>query len=479
VTSTAIEGGTMSENSDLCSRSLIETAALIKNREISPVELTQALLDRISSVDEKLRSFVTVTADLAQEQARTAEKEIASGRYRGPLHGVGVGVKDLFYTKGIRTGCGSTILADWVPDSNATAVEKLNEAGAVMLGKLVMTEFALSGYHPAFEPPVNPWNAERWAGVSSSGSAVAVSASLCFASLGTDTGGSIRFPSGACGVVGIKPTYGRVSRHGVFPLAETLDHVGPFGRRVADAAAVLSAIAGQDPNDPTSLRDDVPDFTAGLNEGVQGLRIGIDHSYCSQNIDAEVTAAVSTAADVLSDLGAEVREVDVSGITEICSHWSRTAAVEALSTHGERYYPARADDYGPVFRNFLEDAGKVTASDRVDANRARLRVRERMDGILSDVDMLLCPTMATPAMKLKDFPPQLIVPPEVTAVILAVTAPFNFTGNPTISVPCGFSEDGLPVSLQLVGRHGGEATIIRAANGFEQATDWHEGLPEI
>jgi amidase len=366
-----------------------------------------------------------------------------------------------------------------VPDRDATVVEKLNEAGAITLGKLAMTEFALSGYHPAFEPPLNPWNAERWTGVSSSGSAVAVASRLCFASLGTDTGGSIRFPSSACGVVGIKPTYGRVSRHGVFPLAETLDHVGPFARRVADAAAVLGVIAGRDPNDATSLHGPVPDFTADLDAGAEGLRIGIDRSYCTEGVAPEVATAVLAAADVFSGLGAEVRDADVSGITEACLHWYAMCAAEALAVHGEENYPARADDFGPVFRALLEDASQLTAASQVEANQARTRVRSRMVGILRDVEMLLCPTMATPPMDLRDFPPRRVLPPEAVPSILTFTAPFNFSGNPAISVPCGFTVDGLPLSLQLVGRHGEEATIIRAAHAFERATEWHARAPEV
>src|SRR5262245_14455970 len=302
----------MANVSELCTKTLVEVAELIKKKEVSPVELTQAMLTRISALDGKLYSYLTVTADLALQQARAAEQEISKGTYRGPLHGMPIAVKDLCYTKGIRTTCASKILANWVPDYNATVVEKLNAAGAVLLGKLGMTEFALAGYHPSVHPPVNPWAADRWPGASSSGSGVATAASLCFGSLGSDTGGSIRFPSAACGIVGVKPTYGKVSRYGVFPLGETLDHIGPLTRSVADAAAMLRVIAGFDPNDPTTRRVTVRDYLDIVAHGIRGVRIGVDEEYCTKGVDPQISKAVLATTKTLQDLGASIQEVKFS-----------------------------------------------------------------------------------------------------------------------------------------------------------------------
>src|SRR5262249_11255487 len=257
---------------ELLNKTLTEVAGLIKCREVSPVELTNAMLDRIGSLDGKLHSYLTVASDLALRQAKAAEREISKGDYRGPLHGMTIAVKDLCYTKDVRTTAASKILAEWVPSHDATVINKLYSAGAVLLGKLSLTEFAGIGYHSSVQRPLNPWHVDRWTGSSSSGSGVATAASLCFGSLGTDTGGSIRFPSAACGVVGVKPTFGRVSRFGIIPLAESLDHVGPMTRSVADAATVLQTIAGFDPEDSTTRREPVPNYLATLNKNLKGVR---------------------------------------------------------------------------------------------------------------------------------------------------------------------------------------------------------------
>ncbi len=391
----------MADVTELCTKTLTEVAGLIKQKEVSPVELTQAMLERISALDGALHSYITVTADLALEQAKAAEQEIQSGTYRGLLHGVPIAVKDLCYTKGIPTTAASPMYADFKPDFNATVVEKFYEAGAVMLGKLAMTEFALSGYHPSMPPPVNPWSAEHWPGASSSGSGVATAASLCFGSLGSDTGGSIRFPSAACGIVGVKPSYGKVSRYGVFPLGESLDHVGPMTRSVADAAAILRTIAGFDPNDPTTRRETVRDYMDTVYNGAQGLQIGVDEAYCTNGVDPVVRSAVLATVEVFRDLGAEIHEVDVSQINDATPLWYAMCAAEAAAAHSETF-PSRADEYGPTFRAFLEDGVKVTGAHYVKAHVARQYTRRLIDETLQKVDMLLCPAMATPPMAIKD-----------------------------------------------------------------------------
>ncbi|MBI3951656.1 MAG: Asp-tRNA(Asn)/Glu-tRNA(Gln) amidotransferase GatCAB subunit A [Acidobacteria bacterium] len=463
---------------ELCAKTLTEVAALIKKKEISPVELTQAMLERISAHDGKLHSFLTVASDLALQQAQAAEREIAKGHYRGPLHGIPIAVKDLIYTKDVRTTCASKIFADWTPEYDATAMTKLYSAGAVLLGKLSMTEFAGIGYHPTVPMPVNPWHPNHWAGSSSSGSGVATAASLCFGSLGTDTGGSIRFPSAACGIVGIKPTHGRVSRYGVFPLAESLDHVGPMTRTVADAATMLQVIAGFDPNDFTTRREPVPDYLAALDRGVKGLRIGLDRAFCSDGVDTEVSEAVLAATSVLRDLGASIQPMKFTHIEEAINAWGIIFTAECGAAH-EATFPARADDYSAAFRAFLEAALQVRGVDYAKASVTRQAVRRMVDDLLQEVDLLLCPSMALAPMALDGRPVEEVVAPEVGHTLLRFTSPFSLTGNPTISVPCGFTSEGLPLSLQLIGRHGEEATVMRAGYAYEQATEWHNRRPPV
>lgn len=464
--------------SELCTKTLTEVAGLIKNKEVSPVELTQAMLDRIANLDGRFHSYITVTSDLAMEQAKVAEKEIKNGMYRGLLHGIPIAVKDLCYTKGIATTAASPIYADHKPAFNATVVDRFYQAGAIMLGKLSMTEFALSGYHPSMQPPINPWSAEHWPGASSSGSGAATAASLCFGSLGSDTGGSIRFPSACCGIVGVKPTYGKVSRYGVFPLGETLDHVGPMTRCVADAAAILRTIAGFDPKDPTTRRESVRDYMDTVYNGAKSLRIGVDESYCTKGVDPVVRNSVLATVQVFKDLGAEIHEVDVSGINDATPLWYSMCASEAAAAHAETF-PSRADDYGPTFRTFLENGVKVTGAHYVKAHIARQSVRRLIDDVLQQVDILLCPAMSTPPMEVKDFSPQAVLPAKAVPALLAFTGPMDFSGSPTITLPCGFTDDGLPLGLQLVGRHGEEGTIMQAAHAYEQATEWHTRKPEV
>jgi amidase len=468
----------MASVAELCTKPLMEVAGLIKKREVSPVELTQAMLDRISAYDSKLYSYLTVTSELALQQARAAEQDITKGAYRGPLHGVPIAVKDLCYTKGVRTTCASKILADWKPDYNATVVEKLNAAGAVLLGKLGMTEFALAGYHPTIHPPVNPWAADRWPGASSSGSGVATAASLCFGSLGSDTGGSIRFPSACCSIVGVKPTYGKVSRYGVFPLGESLDHIGPMTRRVADAAAMLRVIAGFDPKDPTTRRETVRDYLDVVYNGVKGLRIGVDQDYCTKNVDPQVSKTVLATTAVLKELGAEMQEVQFSVNDQDLNDWFSICAAETAAAH-KQFFPTKANDYGPTFRSFLEEGVKVSGIEYVEATVRRQFIRRALDDLFQKIDLFLCPSMSVLPMPLSQFSPTAVLSRESSRELLRMTAPFDLTGSPTISVPCGFSAEGLPISLQLVGRHGEEGLVMQAGHAYEQATEWHKRQPQL
>ncbi len=469
----------MANVAELCTKNLTEVAGLIKKKEVSPVELTQAMLDRIAALDGKLYSYLTVTSDLALQQARAAEQEIAQGKYRGPLHGVPIAVKDLCFTKGIRTTCSSKILSDWKPDYDATVVERFSNAGAVLLGKLSMTEFALSGYHPSIHPPVNPWAADRWPGASSSGSGVATAACLCFGSLGSDTGGSIRFPSASCSIVGVKPTYGRVSRYGVFPLGESLDHIGPMTRSVADAATMLRIIAGFDPKDPTTRRVTVRDYVDLLTfNGVKGVRIGVDESYCTTQVDPQVSKAVLATTATFKELGAEIREVKYSVSNADLDDWFTICAAETAAAH-EKWFPSRAADYGPTFRSFLEEGVKVRGIDYVNATVRRQFVRRALDDLFQNVDVLLCPSMPLLPMAVKDFPPDAPLSRGGASGLLRLTGPFDLTGSPTISLPCGFSKEGLPISLQLVGRHDEEGLLVQAGHVYEQATEWHAKQPQV
>jgi amidase len=469
----------MSDNLDqLCQATLAGVATLVERREVSPVEITCAMLDRIERLDPRLHSYLTVTADQALAQARAAEDEILRGRYRGPLHGMPVAVKDLCATRGIRTTCASHVLADWVPDYDATVVSRLAAAGAVLLGKLNLTEFAMSGYAPSLPIPVNPWSPDHYPGGSSSGAGVATAAGLCLASIGTDTGGSIRLPSAYCGVVGLKPTYGRVSRHGVFPLADSLDHVGPLARSVADCAIVLDAISGFDPLDPTSLRAPSPECRRSLSQGVAGLRVGLDRKYISRNVQGEVTQSTLDAAAVLAELGAEIVELDLPAVDdELLDAWPPLCAADATVAH-EAFYPARAGEYGTLFRTFLEYGTALPAKVYARAHLLRLVFRVRFQDVFSSADVLICPPvpMLPPLIEFVDP-----YAPFSTAItpLMRFTAPFNFSGNPTLSFPSGFSTEGLPHSVQLVGPHCGEALLCRIGHAYERATPWHERRPPL
>lgn len=468
----------MAEIAELCLRPLCEVSQLIAKREISPVELTRAMLARIEAVDDKLHSYLLVTADLALAQARQAEQEIAGGAYRGTLHGIPLAVKDLVHMQGLPTTCASTILRDFRPDFDATVITKLVGAGAVVLGKLNLTEFALYGYHPEYDYPRNPWHLDYWAGVSSSGSGAATAAGLCFGSLGTDTGGSIRFPAAACGIVGIKPTFGKISRYGVFPLADTLDHVGPMTRTVADAAAMLAVLEGRDERDPTTRSDPRGDYAAALAQGIRGLRIGLDRRYCSTDTDPRMTEAAYRAAEVLAGLGAVIVEIHAEGLTDVCEFWLGTCAVDAL-LHHRQFYPSRSADYGPVFRALLEYGSHVTAADYARGERLRQATRALLDRVFTEADCLLCPAMPTPPVPQAEFPPAQVAPPEAVGPLVRYAAPFNYSGNPSVTLPNGCTAEGLPTAMQFIGRHGDEATIIRAAAAYERATEWHTRRPAL
>ena len=446
-------------------------APRIRKKEVSPVEVTNAVLDRITAVDGRVKAFVTVTPDEARNAAKAAELAILAGNYLGPLHGIPVGVKDLYYTKGIKTTASSKILADFVPDYDATVVERLKRAGAVIVGKTNTHEFAYSVFSP---PTRNPWDLSRIPGGSSGGSGAAVAASLCFGATGTDTGGSIRIPSALCGIVGLKPTYGRVSKHGVIPLSWTTDHAGPMAKSVTDVAFMLTAIAGPDPQDPSTADAPVPDYARALTGDVKGLRIGLPREYFFAGVDPEVETAVRSAIKHLQDQGAAVEEISLAQIRHIHGVHVAIVLTEAATFH-EQWLRTRAADYGPEVRFGLEWGKLFMGMDYVQAQRVRELIRQDFATALRRVDVIAAPTVPAVAPKVGESTVPIKGSPEdILATMIRLTKPSNHTGLPAISVPCGFTAAGLPVGLQLIGRPFDEATVLRVAHVYESTTPWHE-----
>ncbi|WP_298966935.1 amidase [uncultured Methylobacterium sp.] len=462
-------------DTDLHACELLEIGRRIAAREVSSVEATQAQLDRIRRLDGELKSYACVMAEGALAAARAADAELDSGRHRGPLHGVPFAVKDLCWTTDAPTAAGMTIHRDYRPTDDATVVKRLRAAGAVILGKLQLTEGAYADHHPAITPPRNPWGAQFWSGASSSGSGVATAAGLCYGSLGSDTGGSIRFPSAANGVTGLKPTWGRVSRYGVFELAATLDHIGPMARSAADCGAILGVIAGADPDDPTAVPLPVPDFAAALAGGVKGLRLGVDADWIARDVDPVARAVTQAGIDVLAGLGAEIVPVRFPDPTAVITDWFPLCGIETAVAH-EATYPSRQGEYGPALSGLIE-LGRAQSG--LDVQKIILRredFRGRVRALFEDIDLLAVPaqafagpTLATMATLGEDA--------ALMNGLLRFTCPFDMTGSPTITLPGGFTEAGAPVGFQLVGPHFGEAALVRAGHAFQGATDWHRRHP--
>ena len=455
----------MTTASDLCMLSLEDVAHQIAFKEVSPVEVTQAVLDRIERLNPSLNAYMTVTGDAAMAAARAAEREIAGSGYRGLLHGVPVGIKDLFQTKGVRTTAGSKILADWIPDEDATVVRKLAEAGAISVGKLGMHEWAFgtTSDNVHFGSIHNPWDLERVPGGSSGGSGVAAAAGLAFATLGSDTGGSIRMPAAACGCVGLMPTYGRASLYGAVPLAWSLDHPGPLTRTVRDAAIVLQAISGHDPRDPATEDIAVPDMLEDIERGPKGLRIGVPKQHFWDNVEPDVLALVRKALSDLEAAGAIVREVEWPRVAGYAAPFITVMFAEAVAYHAANF-PARKDDYGPQVAALLGVGTTFTGAQFASAMRFMQEERRGgADAVLDGVDVLAMPTMP-------------VVAPTIAASRLedpgqrmaSFTGPIDFTGQPAISVPCGLTSAGLPASIMFSGRRWDEPSVIWAGRAYEQ-----------
>ncbi|MBI1737053.1 MAG: amidase [Candidatus Rokubacteria bacterium] len=464
-------------------RSVTDLARMIATKEVSAVEVVRAHLDRITTLDGTLRAFITITADEALDAARAAEQALARGDAVGALHGVPIGLKDLCDTAGVRTTGGSRILADNVPATDATVVARLKAAGAIVLGKLNMHEFAYGpqGLNAHYGTPVNPWDrtTHRLPGGSSSGSGVALAAGLCAGATGSDTGGSIRIPASLCGATGLKPTYGRVSRSGVLPLSWTMDHVGPMARSAADCALMLGAIAGYDPADASTSVLPVPDYRAALTGDIKGLRVGLlRRSFLDASV-ADVAGAVEQAARMLASLGADVDEVALDRMPHVAAASYAIVGAEALAYHAA-WLRTRAADYQPDVRERLRLGVLVTGEDYVRAQRVRALVRDEVDEALRRRDVLLAPATPVAATRVDEADVEIGGERvDVRSALIRLTRPFNLSGHPSCALPCGFTPAGLPIGMQIVGRPFDEATVLRAADTYQRATDWHTRGPAI
>ena len=456
---------------------LVTVSSLIREGTLSAVQVTEAQLRRIERLQPTLHAYARTTPELALAQASAADRRQAQGELLGPLHGVPIAIKDLCWTAGIPTAAGMPTYHDFVPSTDATVVSRLRESGAVLLGKLQMTESAFSAHHPDIVVPVNPWDAMGWTGVSSSGSGVATAAGLCFGSLGTDTGGSIRFPSAACGVTGLKPTWGRVSRHGVFELAASLDHVGPMCRTAADCGVMLGVLAGADRFDSTALQAPVPDYLSGNIDSLSGVRIGLDASYISSDVEPEVAAAVHQARGVFERLGAQIVEVTMPNADDLVEHWVPHCAIEAAVAHAATF-PLRRSEYGPMLAGLLDLGLRLTATDYQRILLQRATHTGQLNTLMSQVDLLLMPAMPFAAPSTERIA-HLRQEPGYRKRLSRFTAPTDMSGHPTLTFPAGPAATARPVAAQLVAAHLNEGLLVRAGRAFQSVTDWHLSRPPI
>ncbi|MGC0366540.1 amidase [Rhodococcus sp. 27YEA15] len=465
----------MIDHDDIAYLELIEVAELIRARHVSSVEVTEAILERIDNVDPSLLSYAHVAVESALAAARDADAELARGKYRGPLHGVPVAVKDLCFTKDSPTGSGSKMHQEFVPDFDATVVTRLRQAGAVLTGKLRMTEGAYTDHHPDLPVPVNPWDAATWSGVSSSGSGVATAAGLCFGSIGSDTGGSIRLPSSMNGVTGLKPTWGRVSRHGTVELAASLDHIGPMARSATDCAAMLGVLAGADVNDPTSSLIPVDDYLGQVARPILP-RIGIDRALLAR-FDEPTRLVLENVTVVLEGLGWTVTEIETPDLASAAADFAPLCAVEAAHAHAETY-PARAAEYGPALRGLIEAGLAMNAVEFQHLQEHRRAFVGRLQRVFLTTDLLILPGIgfASPTLETMDT---LGSNADLLSALLIPTAPFDLAGVPTVTLPGGFSDRGTPLAFQFVGTNFNELLVLQAAHTFQSVTDFHRRHPQL
>ena len=460
---------------DLTELTLTEAAGLVARRQISPVDLVKAHLDRIDRIDPRLNSFITVTADLAMEQARSAESNLTRGEDLPLLFGLPLALKDLYETKGIRTTAGSRFFYDHVPEADAFTVQKLYQAGAILLGKLNMHEIALglTNVNPHFGACHNPWALDRITGGSSGGSAAALAAGLCLGSLGSDTGGSIRVPASLCGIVGLKPTFGRVSLRGLIPLSWNMDHSGPMGRCVRDVATLLQVIAGYDQKDPCSVNHPVDDFLSEIDKGVGDMRIALADDEHFSAAEADIMQAIREAANTFESLGAKVTPVKFPGGLEAARANVLMVLSDAAAYHHERL-DSKPEDFGSDVLQRLQTGQSYSSVDYAMARHTNVLLKRKFEEFFRDYDILLTPT--TPVVAPSIEGPDAV---EQARLLTRFTAPFNLTGLPALSLPCGFTSTGLPIGLQIVSSPWAEALVLRAAYAYEQITDWHARKPPL
>lgn len=459
--------------------SITELAERIRNRHVSVANVVDATLERIQRLGKTYNSMITVTADRARKQARALDEMLAGGVYLGPLHGIPVSLKDNIASSGVRTTAGSAILKDWVPERDASVLDRVTKAGAVLIGKNNLYEFAFGAPHPLYGPTGNPWNPMYGCGGSSSGSASAVGTGFSYAAIGTDTGGSIRIPAAYCGVVGVKPTYGRVSRTGVVPLSTNMDHVGPLARTVRDAGLLLEAMSGGDDADAMSLNRPPAAFTAQIDFGVRHLRIGVLAPQSTERMQPAVSRSLKAAHGVFEAEGAELTEITLPELTEVRAACWTIMRAEAAEYH-RTYLRRSADLYHPKVRDLIEGGEFIPATEYIHAQRVRRKVFEDVQSALSAVDALVMPSTAMAAYPIGQQTVDLGGTDEsVLDAMTRYTPLFNLTGNPALVMPCGFNEEGMPLSLQVVGKLFEEATVLRVAYTYERATEWHRRRPKL
>lgn len=472
---TTVSGGKTEIPGALHEMGLLQAAGAVARGDVSPVELTEAVLKRIEELQPRLHAFAYVMDEQARARAKVLENEAMNGQLRGPLHGVPVAAKDLCDTKGVPTAAGFPMLRSRIPDENATVINRLEDAGAIVIGKTELSEGALALHHPDVALPVNPWRDDLWTGSSSSGSGVAVAAGLAMAAIGSDTGGSIRFPSHCNGVVGVKPTWGRVSRHGVVPLSWTLDHVGPMARRVDDAAAMLGVIAGRDAADPTSLATPVPDYVGGLDRSLKGVRLGFDEAYATNGVMEEIRAALFKAIEILKERGISLCSIRMPETVEANRAWTTICLSEAASVHRDLEGAVRSG-YSQGFQQFIDAGNDVSGIDYARANLVRRQFAGNIDALFQDIDLMIVPVMGSEVPTVEEFA-RICPDPEGLERLIHFTCLYDVSGHPTITLPAGLSTNGSPIAFQLVGPRLGEDLLCRAGHAWQRDFGWDQRPP--
>lgn len=466
----------MSNSTDIHYLEMYELSQLIRSRKLSPVDVTKAQLARIDALDSKLHSYARVTADIALEQAQQAEDELAKGICRSPLHGIPIAFKDLIDTAGVVTAAGMPLHANRIPEHDATVVTRLREAGTVMLGKLQMTEGAFAIHHPDIVEPNNPWGADHWAGASSSGAGIATAAGLCYGSLGSDTGGSIRFPCAANGLTGLKPTWGRVSRYGVMEMAASLDHVGPITRSARDTLFLLSTISGYDPLDSTSLSSVCLEIPS-IEPSFKGLTVGVDLEWINKDVDPVIQKALEEIIRIIFAGGGQVKKIKMPDTYHVSNNWESHCGVQTAVAH-EATYPRYASQYGPALSRLIDGGRQLSGMDYQRILLEAQRFNGAMDALLQEVDIILAPVQPYAAPTHDQFA-NLAQDPEANRHLIQFTAPFNVSGHPCMSFPIGLTENHMPIGGQFIGKKGGEGTLCRATMAVQEVSDWHKLRPNL